>query len=148
MSLAAKLRRAPGRIAAGSFILNSGVGKLKGDKETAAALHGMAAGAYPFLAKIPPTVFLKALAVAELALGSALLLPIVPAGLAGLALTGFAGGMLGMYARTPGLHDGNYRPTHAGTVIAKDVWLAGIGIGLVIDVALTSSPVTKTEGSS
>ncbi len=145
MSLAAKLRRAPGRIVTGAFILNSGLGKLKGDEQMAAGIHGMAKGAYPFLGKVPPTTFLKLLAVSEVAIGGALLFPLVPAGLAGLALTGFAGGMLGLYARTPGMHDGKLRPTQGGTAIAKDVWMAGIGIGLVIDAALNESPITKTE---
>ncbi|QNK81469.1 hypothetical protein [Nakamurella sp. PAMC28650] len=145
MSLAAKLRRAPGRIVTGAFILNSGLGKLKGDEQTAVGIHGMAKGAYPFLSKVPPTTFLKLLAIGEVAVGGALLLPLVPAGLAGLALTGFAGGMLGLYARTPGMHDGKLRPTQAGTGISKDIWMAGIGIGLVIDAALNESPITKTE---
>ena len=42
MSLATKLRRAPGRVTTGAFILNSGLGKLSGDDETAKAVHGMA----------------------------------------------------------------------------------------------------------
>ena len=37
MSLSAKLRRAPIRIATGAFILNSGLGKLHGDEDTAKA---------------------------------------------------------------------------------------------------------------
>ena len=145
MSLATKLRRAPQRIAAGGFILNSGLDKLQADDDTAKTLHGFASGAYPFVAKIPPKTFATALGVGETALGAALLLPIVPAGLAGLALAGFAGGLLYMYARTPGLHDKYYRPTQAGTAIAKDVWMAGIAASLVIDAALNESPVTSTE---
>lgn len=145
MSIAAKLRRAPLRLVTGAFILNTGLGKLKGDSETAAGLHGMAANAYPVLAKVPPTPFLKVLAISEIAIGSALLLPIVPAGLAGIALTGFAGSLLGLYARTAALHDDKYRPTQAGTAVAKDIWMAGIGIGLIIDAALGESPVTSTD---
>jgi len=145
MSLAAKLRRAPGRVAAGAFIINSGLSKLKADEQAAAGVHGMATGAYPFLGKMSPTVFLKALAAAEIAVGSALLLPLVPAGLAGIALTGFAGGLVGLYIRTPGMHDNKFRPTQDGTALAKDVWMAGIGIGLIIDAALSESKITSTE---
>lgn len=145
MSLTAKLRRAPGRIATGAFILNSGLGKLKGDAATADGIHGLARGAYPIVSKLSPSVFLKVLAVSEITVGSLLLLPLVPAGLAGLALTGFAGGLIGLYIRTPGLHDGRLRPTEGGTAIAKDFWMAGIGIGLVIDAALSESKVTSTE---
>jgi hypothetical protein len=146
MSLAAKLRRAPLRIATGAFILNAGVGKFSGDDDTAKALHGMASGAYPVLGKIPPKPFLKGVAVAETALGGALLLPIVPAGLAGLALSGFSGAMLGMWWRTPGMHEEHSpRPTQRGTAIAKDVWMLGAGSALLVDAALSESPVTNEQ---
>ena len=146
MTLAAKLRRAPGRVTTGAFILNSGLGKLSADEEIAHAVHGMASGAYPVLTKVPPRTLLKALGVGETALGAALLLPVVPAGLAGLGLAGFAGGMLGMWWRTPGMHaEGSPRPTVQGTVIAKDVWLLGIGAGLVIDAALNESRAMGVE---
>lgn len=139
MSLAAKVRRAPGRITAGSFILNAGLSKLSGDAETAKALHGMACGSYPLLRRIPPPLFLRLLAVAEIALGGMLLLPVVGPALAGLALTSFAGGLLGIYVRTPALHDDKLRPTRQGTPIAKDIWMAGIGVSLLLDAALSGS---------
>jgi hypothetical protein len=146
MTLAAKLRRAPGRVVTGAFILNSGLGKINAGEEQAKGVHGMAAGAYPFLAKVPPKPFVKGLAIGELALGGALLAPIVPAGLAGLALTGFAGSLLGMWWRTPGMHEqGSPKPTQQGIGIAKDVWMLGIGAGLVIDAALAESPVTGDQ---
>jgi uncharacterized membrane protein YphA (DoxX/SURF4 family) len=136
MSMAAKFRRAPGRVAAGAFILNAGVGKLSGTAETAKALHGMATGTYPFLRAVPPTVFLKLLAVTEISVGAILLLPIFGARLSGLALTAFSTGLLGLYVRTPGMHDATFRPTQQGTAIAKDVWMAGIGLSLLIDATL------------
>jgi hypothetical protein len=138
MGLAAKLRRAPERLATGAFILNAGLGKWKGDEATAKALHGMASGAYPALARIEPRLFLKLLASGEIALGAALLTPLVSPGLAGAGLTGFSGSLLGLYWRTAGLHEpGDPRPTQAGTPIAKDVWMLGIGVGLMIDALLT-----------
>lgn len=143
MSLAAKLRRAPVRLATGAFILNSGLTKIGADDDTAKALHGMGAGAYPVLHKVPPKAFGKGLAVTEIALGGALLAPFVPAGLAGMGLIGFSGALLGMWWRTPGMHqEGIPRPTQQGTAIAKDVWMLGIGVSLVTDAALTESPVT------
>ena len=120
------------RTVAGAFILNAGVGKWSGSEETATGVHGMAVGTYPFLAAVPPRRFLKLLAAAEIGLGAALLTPLVPAGVAGAALTGFAGGLLGLYLRTPGMHS-RLRPTQRGTAIAKDVWLLGIGVGLLAD---------------
>ncbi len=137
MSLAAKLRRAPGRVAAGAFILNSGLAKLTGDAATAKAVHGMAVGTYPFIKAIPAALFLRLLAVTEIVIGSMLLLPIVGAAMSGLALTAFSGGLLGLYVRTPGMHDNRFRPTQQGTPIAKDVWLFAIGAGLVLDSALS-----------
>jgi hypothetical protein len=137
MSLAPRLRRAPGRIAAGSFILNSGLEKLRADDATAAAVHGMAVGAYPFLGRLEPKLFTRALAVAEVTVGGALLLPIVPAAVAGAGLAGFSGGLLGLYWRTPRMHPaGDLRPTPQGIPLAKDMWMAGIAAGLLIDAVL------------
>jgi hypothetical protein len=140
MGIAAIARRLPGRLAAGAFVLNAGVGKWSADEETAARLHGLAVGTYPFLAKMKPADFARLLAVSEMALGAALLLPVVPTGLAGAGLTAFSGGLLGMYVRTPGMRrEGSLRPTQQGTALAKDVWMLAIGVGLTAD-ALTSRP--------
>jgi uncharacterized membrane protein YphA (DoxX/SURF4 family) len=134
MSFSAKARRLPGRLAAGAFILNAGLGKWNADEETAARLHGMATGTYPFLARIKPKDFARLLSLSEIALGSALLLPVVPTAAAGAGLTAFSGGLLGMYLRTEGLtKEDGIRPTQQGTAIAKDVWMLAIGLGLVID---------------
>jgi hypothetical protein len=134
MDIAASARRLPGRLATGALILNAGVGKLSADEQTAARLHGMAVGTYPFLAQLKPKDFARLLAVSEIALGSALLLPVVPAGLAGAALTAFSGGLLGLYLKTPGMRqEGSLRPSQQGTALAKDVWMLGIGLGLVAD---------------
>jgi hypothetical protein len=130
-----KLRRAPLRVATGAFILNSGLDKWQGDEQTAAQLHGFATGTYPFLKSIEPAKFLRLLATAEIGIGAALLLPVVPAALAGVALTGFSAGLLGLYLRTPGMRRGpqDLRPTPQGLPISKDVWMLGAGLGLVID---------------
>ena len=64
----------------------------------------------------------------------ALLVPVVPAAVAGAGLTAFSGGLLGLYARTPGMRkEGTPLPTQQGVPLAKDIWMAGIGLGLVID---------------
>jgi uncharacterized membrane protein YphA (DoxX/SURF4 family) len=137
MSLSAKLRRAPLRLATGAYILNTGVTKLNVDDEAAKSLHGMASGAYPFLGKIEPKVFARSLAIGEIAVGSTLLLPVVPPLVAGAALVGFSGALLNMYWQTPGMHhEGSLRPTPQGTPISKDVWMLGIGVGLMTDAVL------------
>jgi hypothetical protein len=134
VGLPVKLADIAPRVAAGAFILNSGLNKRNVEPEHAAGLHGMASGAYPFLGKLEPQQFAKLLSAAEITLGAALLAPVVPTALAGAALTAFAGGLLGMYLRTPGMHEeGSVAPTQQGTVLAKDVWMLGIGLGFVVD---------------
>ena len=54
MRFSVKAHHLPQRIATGAFILNSGIGKLRADEETAAQLHGFAADAYPVLARLKP----------------------------------------------------------------------------------------------
>jgi hypothetical protein len=110
------------------------VGKWSADDETAAQLHGFAAGTYPFLGKLKPRDFVRLLSVSEMALGAALLVPVIPSAVAGAGLAVFSGGLLGLYARTPGMRkDGTLLPTQQGIPLAKDVWMMGIGLGLVID---------------
>ncbi|MEU3714334.1 hypothetical protein [Streptomyces catenulae] len=132
MQLAPEPRDIAPRLATGAFILNSGLGKLKADDETAAGIHGMACTAYPFLEKLEPHVFVRLLAWSEVAVGSALLAPVVPNRLAGAALTGFSAGLVGLYLRTPGMREpGSLRPTQNGIPLAKDTWMLGIGLGLL-----------------
>ncbi len=127
------IRDIPTRLATGAFILNSGWGKWSGGPEQAAGVHGMAAAAFPVLKDIPPEKFLKGLAASEIGLGAALLSPFIPRRLAGLGLTAFAGSLLALYWRTPALHKpGSILPTQAGTAISKDVWMLGIGVGLLV----------------
>ncbi|WP_406465833.1 hypothetical protein [Streptomyces sp. NBC_01622] len=58
----------------------------------------------------------------------------VPAAVAGAALTAFSAGTLGLYLRTPGMRrEGSLRPTEQGIPLAKDVWMLGIGISLIIE---------------
>jgi len=146
MSLSAKLRRAPTRAVTGVYILNSGLEKLRADEETAKGTHGMAANAYPAFEKLDSKVFTKLLAAGEITLGAALLLPVVPAAVAGAGLMAFSGGLLGMYWRTPHLHrEGDPRPTQEGVSIAKDVWMFGIGSGLVLDAATAPAHTKRVQ---
>lgn len=133
----ARIRRStdiPGRLTTGAYILHSGWAKLRrGTDEQAARLHGMATSAYPLLADIPPRQFLTTLAVGEIGVGTALLLPFVPDRIAGAMLSGFAGALVGMYLRTPAMREpGSIWPSSQGTAVSKDVWLLAIGVRLVI----------------
>ena len=74
--------------------------------------------------------------VSEVALGAVLLAPFVSNRKAGLALTAFSGGLMTMYARTPALREpGSIWPSQQGIGVAKDVWMLGIGLGLLLDPA-------------
>jgi hypothetical protein len=132
--LPVKARDLPGRITTGAFILHTGLEKWHADGARAEAVHGMAAGAFPMLKPIPPARFVRLLSAAEIAVGAALVVPVVPSALAGAALTGFSGALVAMYGRTPALRKpGSIWPSQAGTGVSKDVWMLGIGLGLVID---------------
>ncbi|MEP7025547.1 MAG: hypothetical protein ABJB47_17460 [Actinomycetota bacterium] len=144
MTVSAKARRLPLRLASGAFILNAGLGKWSATEETAARVHSMTAGAYPVFGKLTPRDFTRLLAAGEIALGVVLLAPVVPAAVAGAGLTAFSAALLGVYARTPGMHrERSVRPTPLGTPLAKDVWLAAIGLGLIVDAATDRGCATR-----
>jgi len=129
-----KLAHIPLRVTTGAYILNSGLNKQNLEGEAAQGVHGMASNAIPALKKIPPEQFAKILSTGEIALGVALLIPFVPSALVGVALTGFAAGLVQLYLKTPGMRkEGSIRPTPEGIGLAKDVWLLGLGMTLVLD---------------
>jgi hypothetical protein len=127
-------RQLPLRLTVGAFILNSGLSKRNADQATAQRLQQFAAATYPFLDKLDAQKFTRLLSTGEVAIATALLLPVVPAAVAGAALTSFSCGTLGLYLRTPGMRqEGSLRPTEQGTVLAKDVWMLGVGISLIAE---------------
>lgn len=129
------------RAAAGLMILDAGVTKRDANRETAEGLHGMAASAYPSVSEVEPDRFVGSLSAAEVALGTALLVPAVPTAPVAAALTGFSVALLGLYARVPGMRRPNsLRPTQQGNAVAKDVWLLGIGLGLLTETLFRRRP--------
>lgn len=117
----------------GAFILNSGYGKLNLDEQTAGQLQSMAANAFPAVKDLDAETFGKALAYSEFVVGGALVLPVVPSRVAGLALGAFAGGLLTMYFKTDEMtEEDGIRPSQAGTAVAKDSWIAAIALALVL----------------
>ena len=142
-----RVRHLPIRVSTGLLILDSGLNKRGADAETAQGLHGMAAGAYPFLADLEPQEFVRMLSRAEIVLGIALLLPFVPTFVVALALTAFSGGLVGMYLRTPALHkEGSIRPNQQGLGIAKDLWMLGGALSMVLDL-LTPRRTARSTAS-
>jgi uncharacterized membrane protein YphA (DoxX/SURF4 family) len=129
-----KLRNLPLRLATGAYILNSGLDKRGLPEEAAAGMQGMGAVAIPQLAQLKPQQFATLLSTSEVALGAALLAPFVPPIVAGAALTGFSSALLAMYWKTPSMHKpgNNPFPSPEGIGYAKDVWMLGIGLSLVL----------------
>lgn len=133
-----RLWQMPTRLVTGAFILNSGLGKRSVDDATAARLRGFASVAFPMFANVPADRFARGLSTGEIVLGAALLAPIVPPFPAGAALTAFSAGLLRMYLKSPDMHEpGSLKPTQQGTALAKDVWMLGIGVGLMLDGLVT-----------
>jgi len=129
-----RLRNLPTRLATGAYILHTGWEKWHGNEQQALGVDGMASGAFPVFKPMKATDFLRMLSAGELAVGAALLAPVVPPAVAGAALTGFSGALVTMYLRTDGMHKpGSVWPTPQGIAISKDVWMLGIGLGLIID---------------
>ncbi|GAB3045578.1 hypothetical protein [Sediminivirga luteola] len=127
-----KIATAALRGVTGAFILNSGLGKLQLDEESAAGLREFASSGIPALKELDPATFKKLVSYGEIAVGSALLLPFVNKRLAGLALGAFSAGLLAIYFRNPALtEEDGVRPSQDGTAIAKDVWMAGIAAALI-----------------
>lgn len=128
-----RLSHLPLRLTTGAFILNSGLLKRGLPAEAAAGMQGMAQGAFPKIGTVSPSTFGSALSSGEMALGAALLAPVVSPVAAGAALTAFSAGLLRMWWVTPGMHEeGSPRPTQDGTAIAKDIWMLGAGLALMI----------------
>ncbi|MFF3737608.1 hypothetical protein [Streptomyces sp. NPDC002566] len=128
------VRQLPLRLPVGTFFLNAALSKRGADEATAEGLQQFATTAYPFLGNLDAWQFVRLLSAGEAAVAAALLLPVVPAAVAGAALTAFSAGTLGLYLRAPGMHqEGSLRPTEQGTPLAKDVWMLGIGISLIIE---------------
>ena len=129
-----KLRNVPTRLATGAYILHAGWGKWHGNEEQAAGAQGMASGAFPMFNTMNATDFLKMLSVGEMAVGAALLAPVVP-----------PRDRRGSVDRLRG-SAGDHVPAHrqlaqarqhladsARHRVSKDVWMLAIGLGLILD---------------
>ena len=145
-----RLSHLPLRAATGAFILNSGLSKRGLEGEAAEGVHGMATGAFPQFSSVKPKTFATGLSTAEMALGTALLLPFVSPVVVGAGLAGFGAGLVQLYLKTPGLtEEGSVRPTQDGIGLAKDVWLVGAGLTLLIDgIADSAKKSTKKARKS
>jgi hypothetical protein len=136
-----KLSHIPLRVATGAYILNSGLSKRGLEGQPAEGMHAMAAGAIPAVKKIPPDRFAQLLSAGEIALGGALLAPFISSRIAGAAMAGFSAALIQLYLKTPGMRlEGSIKPTQDGIGLAKDVWLLGAGLTLLLDPNPTPKP--------
>lgn len=134
------LAQLPLRITTGAFVLNSGISKLSISDEEAEGLQQMASNGVPMLADMSPAAFRRFIAVTEIGVGAAQLIPKVPGWFAGAMLSAFSAGMLNMYLNTPGMtEEDGVRPTQEGTTVAKDVWMLGAGASMIVDSLLNTS---------
>lgn len=125
--------RLPLRATSGVFLLDSGLGKLVPSHEKAEYLQSFAAQTFPLAGKMEPRRFAQLLGTGELVIAASLLVPFVPARVAGLELSAFAVCLLGLYLRTPRMRrEHSLRPTEQGLALAKDLWLFGIGTALAV----------------
>ena len=116
----------------GAYLLQSGYGKLGLPAEAAAGMQGFAATGVPALDKLDPETFGKVVSYSELGIGVALVSPMVPNRLAGLALGTFSAGLLSIYFRNPAMtQEDGIRPSEDGIALSKDVFLAAIAGALV-----------------
>lgn len=138
------LAQLPLRLTTGAFVLNSGIGKLSLSDEDAEGLQQMAANGVPVLADMSPAAFRRFIAFTEIGVGAAQLIPKVPGWLAGSALSAFSAGLLNMYLNTPGMtQEDGVRPSQDGTSVAKDVWMLGAGVSMIVDSTLNTSSRRK-----
>lgn len=136
--MSVKLHHVPPRLASGAFILNTGITKRSLDVDGATGLRDQAANAFPFLKKMDPVRFGKALSTFEIALGTALLAPMVPTRVAAAGLSGFSAALMAVYLKTPGFtRDDGIRPAPADMGIARDVFMLGSGLGLMVEELAT-----------
>ncbi|WP_034221011.1 membrane protein [Actinotalea ferrariae] len=136
--MAVKLHHLPPRLACGAFILNTGISKRSLDVEAATGLRDQATNAYPVLKNVDPVRFGKALSTFEIVLGLSLLVPRVPTWVGAAGLSGFSAALMGVYLKTPGMtREDGIRPAPAGMGIARDIFMLGSGLGLVIEELTT-----------
>jgi uncharacterized membrane protein YphA (DoxX/SURF4 family) len=129
-----RLSHLPLRVAAGAYLVTSGLNRWQAPSDAAADVQKQVRVAFPQVPDVPPGAFGKGLAAGELALGAALLSPFVSPVVAGAALAAFSGAMLKVWWVTPGTHEpGSARPTPEGMPQAKDLCLLGAGVSLALD---------------
>lgn len=153
MAISAKARRAPIRLSTGAYIINSGITDFNGNGNRTQQLQATVAQYAPQVNRIDPQLFAKLVAGGEVALGTALLVPKVPAAIAGLGLSAFAGTLLATQLRSPSSAPRTETEAAANRStrvepIAKDAWLLGAGVNLLLDALISPAHDKRVEVSA
>lgn len=139
----------PIRLVFGAFFAHVALTHRQLDEKEAKALHRFACTGYPFLKPLHPQMFTGGMVVSETAVATALLVPWVPPVVGGAALTAFGTGLMGVYARAPGLRrEHSVRPTEFGLAIAKDSWMVAAGLSILLDAFLGRWTRRRTESQA
>lgn len=127
----------PIRVAFGLFFAHVAATHWDLDTQSETALHRFACSGYPFLKKVSPKLFVKGMFASEVGVATALLVPVVPPVIGASALTAFGSGLMGVYAKAPGLRrEHSVRPSEFGMAMAKDSWMVAAGASVLIDALL------------
>jgi len=149
MELSANVRRAPLRLTTGAFVLNSGVSTFGASDEQTKKLQSTAAKLMPQVERMDPRTFAKVVGAGEVTLGTALMLPMVPAAVAGLGLTALAASLLASRPTTNGHHASPGGETTSVPVPnATEAWMLGSGVSLLLDALTTPAHDKSVEVSA
>ncbi len=126
-----------------------GLTKRSLDVEGATGLRDQAANAFPVLKRVDPVLFGKLLSGGEILLGAALIAPVVPTWAAAAGLAGFSGALMRVYLKTPGMtREDGIRPAPAGMGIARDVFMLGSALGLLVEELTSRQARRKISGKT
>ena len=131
-------------------MLNSGVSTFTATDERTKRLQSTVATLVPQVERMDPRTFAKALGAGEVALGTALMLPVVPAAVAGLGLSAFAASLIA--TRRPS-SNGQHAEAATDTTTqavpnATEAWMLGSGVSLLLDALTTPAHDKSVEMSA
>ena len=120
------------------------------DEKGAKGLHRFACAGWPFLQRLPARWFKRGMVAAEAAVAVTLLAPFVPPVIGAAGLVGFGSGLLGVYARMPGMRrsERSVRPSDFGLSLAKDAWMVAAGTTVLVDAAVATAAAGRARRSS
>jgi hypothetical protein len=136
-------------LSAGAFVVNSGVSRFGADDAAMKRLQTSAAKLVPQVERMSPRTFSRAVAAGEVTLGTAIMLPLVPAAAAGIGLSVFAASLVAARQPTSGQHvDPTDDATGSAVPNATEAWMLGSGVSLLLDALTTPAHDKSIEVSA